>query len=481
VLHKGTMKVEIYEDRLGLTIRMPPDEEAKSLLSFIHGSKPKVIKRFYSKKEKRVVEYLVDGSVAFDNMPLYYIDDKSGFIVTYPGMKQRLLDFYESMGDAVTITGDTLYVPPSTDDSIYEGLYPYQVEAARAMLESGPPGCMLSAATSAGKTHIIAALARAYAGHNGLIVTNRSAVAKRLYDDLVGLCPGNNIGIYVSDKKSKGDTMIITSATLKNFNPDNVKFLIYDECHGASGDARSQDIMRFRWAMKYGLSATIENKFTGMHNYLEAIFGKIVHTISDDFVEDLGRVSPLDVYAMKVNNGHTPEDGTQELTMEKHGIWYNRTRNKIIKDVCDLAPEDKQLLVFVRTNFHMDHLVELYLPEFQKYHAKLSTKEKKRMLEGFNSGEIKRIISTDSLAEGVDPKALFITINAHWGQSETSVLQKAGRNRRLAHGKDRGIVIDFMDSWHPRYASKAKSRISKYISRGYNVMEDTTPDKINFT
>jgi len=476
------MDITILENSKGLIIQAPPTHELQNLLSFTHGSKPKIVKQFYSKKEKRIVEYLVDGEVTFESMPLYYIDEESGFIITYPGLKQKLEEFFMVMGDNIEFTGDTSkYVEPKLDDSVFSGLRPYQVEAATAMLEHSYAGCMLDAATSAGKTHIIAALARAYTGHPGLIVTNRGAVAKRLYDDLVGLCPESNVGIYITDKKKSGDTLIITSASLGKFYSKKVKFLIYDECHGASGEKRSADIMRYRWAKKYGLSATIENKFTGMHNYLEAIFGKIVFKISDEFVEEMGKVSPLDVYALNVDNGFQPEQGTQELTMEKHGIWYNRTRNKLIIDVCNLAPAHQQLLIFVRTNYHMNFLKESLPEEFEVYHAGLSTKEKKRILEGFNSGDIKRIISTDALAEGVDPKALFITINAHWGQSETSVLQKAGRNRRLANQKTKGIVIDFMDSWHPKYLSKSKSRISKYVNRNYNVIENASPLDIQFT
>ena len=166
--------------------------------------------------------------------------------------------------------------------------------------------------------------------------------------------------------------------------------------------------------------------------------------------------------------------------MERNGIWYNRARNKLAKAVVELVPEDQQLVIFVRTKFHLDHLVEHYFPDFEVYHGKLKPKDKKRILEGFNSGEIKRIISTDSLSEGVDPKALFVTINLNWMQSDVSVVQKAGRNRRLAEGKGFGVVVDFNDWWHPRFERKSKKKLSKYYNRGYNIIEDATPSTIQF-
>lgn len=338
----------------------------------------------------------------------------------------------------------------------------------------------MDAATSSGKTHVIASICRAYTGHSGLIVTNRQTVASRLFDALRDLCPKSNIGIYTSQRKSDGDTMIITAATLSDYDPREIRFIIYDEAHGASGESRSRDLLAYYRATRYGLSATIENQFSGIHNYLEAIFGPIVHSISDQDVESLGRASPLKVHILDVNEGPSYPQKTSDLTMERHGIWYNRKRNKLIQECVSRIPQDQQTVVFVRTKYHLDHLKEKYLKDFDVFHGGLTGKQKKQMLDGFNSGKIKRILSTDSLAEGVDPSAIFVTINANWSQSANSSIQKAGRNRRLAEGKDFGVVIDFNDAWDPKFQKKSKSRLSKYYDRGYTIFESSTPSSITY-
>ena len=449
-------------------------------LSFRHSYREKKTTSFYSRRDGRMITRLVDGPVTSEMREMFVLDEPNNTLVTYGGLERRVIEFLEGqMLEYEFVQEGHQFAEPDRDDWIVEGLHPDQVEAVDAMLDYGG-GCMLEAATSAGKTHVIASLCRAYTDYTGLIVTNRQSVASRLYDSLVDLCPDSDIGIYTTEKKRKGKTMIITAASLKNFKPSDISYIVYDEAHGAFGEARSADLLRFDKSVRYGMSATIENEFTGMHHYLEAIFGPIVCRITDQDVEELGRVSPLNVYIMDVESGPNPDKSTQDLTMERHGIWYNRARNKLAKAVVDLVPDDQQLVIFVRTKFHLDHLVEFFFPNFAVYHGKLKPKEKKKILEGFNSGEIKRIISTDSLSEGVDPKALFVTINMNWMQSNVSVVQKAGRNRRLAEGKGFGVVVDFNDNWNPRFERKAKNKLSKYYNRGYTIIEGAVPATLKF-
>jgi superfamily II DNA or RNA helicase len=457
----------------------PPPPGISNLLSFSYRYRSKVKKSYYNRAQKKLVETLVDGPVRTQVVPLFEECNKTNSIYTYYGMLKRVEDFLKESGVEYEIENKNNDVVPIIEDWVFDGLHEEQKEAATKMLLH-PGGCMLEAATSAGKTHVIAAICRAYTGHDGLIVTNRQSVASRLYDSLSELCPKSKIGIYTTSRKIQGDTMIITAATLDSYDPEGVSYILYDECHGAAGESRSESLLRFNKAARYGLSATIHNNFNNIHNYLEAIFGPIVYSISDQEIEDLGRASPLNVYVLSVNSGPEYDHKTADLTMERHGIWYNRERNGLIKECCDRAPEDQQLVVFVRTKYHLDHLKKMYLKDFEIYHGKLSIKEKRHMLERFNSGEAKRIISTDSLSEGVDPKSLFITINANWMQSNVSVVQKAGRNRRLAEGKEFGVVIDFNDKWNPRYERKSKNKLQKYEGRGYNIFEDCTPSSIKF-
>lgn len=195
----------------------------------------------------------------------------------------------------------------------------------------------------------------------------------------------------------------------------------------------------------------------------------------------MNRATPLHVHIMDITTGPTFSSGTQSLTMERNGVWFNRQRNKLIKECVDICPPDQQLVIYVRTYTHLEELMYRYLDDsFKVFHGKLPVKEKKKLLDGFNSGEIKRMVSTDCLAEGVDPKNLYVIINANWMQSDISVLQKAGRNRRLTDGKEFGVVIDFNDCWDERMTRKSKNRLKHYSTKGYKIFESSSPSKIEF-
>jgi superfamily II DNA or RNA helicase len=239
--------------------------------------------------------------------------------------------------------------------------------------------------------------------------------------------------------------------------------------------------VKFKKAARYGLSATLSGGFKGVNKYLEAVFGPVVFSLTDQQLEAMDRATPLHVYVMNVTDGPAFSKSTQSLTMEKNGVWYNRQRNKLIQSCVDVCPIDQQLIIYVRTYAHIEELTSRYLgEEFRVFHGKLPEKQKKELLEGFNTGTIKRIISTDCLSEGVDPKNLYVIINANWMQSDTSVLQKAGRNRRLTDGKEFGVVIDFNDCWDDRMTMKSKNRLKHYESKGYKMIYSASPSRINF-
>lgn len=467
---KGLIKIE------------PIIPELMEELCFFYKYKPKIAKTFFDKRIGKMRNVLVDGPLRILKKPLYSISKDQNGLITHDGLLSRVKNFIEvNSHECELLTIGDLYPKPEITERVFSDLYPDQKCAVELML-SHDGGCMIEAATNTGKTRIIASLCRAYKGLKGIVVTNRQSVATKLYNDLLELAPECNPGVYLSNKKSKGDTVVITSASLEKFDPDAVKFIIYDEAHGAGSEVRSQNLFRFKNAVRYGLSATLAGGFKGIDKYLESIFGPIVFKLTDQQLEAMNRATPLHVYIMDITQGPQFSVTTQDLTMEKNGIWYNRQRNKIIKECVDLCPPDQQLVIYVRTLAHLDELVSRYFPEngFEAFHGKLPEKEKKRLLNGFNSGDIKRIISTDCLAEGVDPKNLYVIINANWMQSDISVLQKAGRNRRLTDGKDFGIVIDFNDCWSDRIDRKSKNRLKHYKTKGYKIFESSSPNKIEF-
>jgi superfamily II DNA or RNA helicase len=466
----------------GLIKISPPIIELADELSFYYKFREKIKKTFFDKRINQIKTILIDGPFRTIKKELFSYSSDGESMITYDGLLHRVKNKLRSLDKEWEIDeSKNCYPKPEINDRVYEELYTDQKCAVELMLNHDG-GCMVEAATNTGKTRIISSLCRAYKNFNGLVVTNRQTVALKLYKDLLELAPECNPGIYVSSKKVEGRTMVITSSSLQKFNPSKINFIIYDEAHGAGSDTRSQNLLKFKNSVRYGLSATLTSGFKGISKFLEGVFGPIVFELTDQQLEAMNRATPLHVYVIDVLNGPAFLPQTQNLTMEKKGIWFNRERNKFVKKCVDLCPKDQQLIIYVRTLTHLEELVYNNLGDgnFEIFHGSINSKEKKRILEGFNSGDIKRIISTDCLAEGVDPKNLYVIINCNWMQSDVSVLQKAGRNRRLTEGKDYGIIIDFNDCWDQRMERKSQGRLKHYNSKGYNVMKISSPSSIKF-
>lgn len=460
----------------------PLHEGLMEELTFVYKFRDKIKKRIFDRRLGKMRDLLIDGPMRFLKKNLFNVTKDGGAFITYDGLLTKIKTYCGINGLEYEMVEEQYpYVSPDVTERVFEGLYPDQRCALEIML-GHDGGCLVEAATNTGKTRIIASLCRAYHGRHGLVVTNRQSVATKLYNDLLELAPECEPGVYLTGNKKPGKTVVITSSSLHKFRAEDVDFVIYDEVHGAASEVRSKELLKFRGAVKYGLSATIKTNFKGTDKYLEAIFGPIVFELTDQQLEAMSRATPLNVYIMDVHSGPLFSDKTQSMTMERNGIWFNRHRNQVIKECVARAPAEQQLIIYVRTLTHLEELMLNWLDEgFEAFHGKLSRKEKKRVMDGFNSGSMKRIISTDCLAEGVDPKNLHIIINANWMQSDVSVLQKAGRNRRLTEGKPFGIVVDFNDRWTPKTLRRAKNRIKHYAEKGYNITEDSIPSQITFT
>jgi len=226
----------------------------------------------------------------------------------------------------------------------------------------------------------------------------------------------------------------------------------------------------------------------------------------DADAEELGLVTPQRCYILSVPEGPDVPEKVSETKRERLGITRNKVRNRLIREVVDEVPADKQLIIFVRTIEHIEELMKEYLPEgFEFYHAQIPQKEKNRIEAGLYSGEIKRVVANDSLSEGVDTTMLDYIIDAAWNTSDVSVSQKGGRNRRLREGKKFGILVNFADEWGEilrtarnqdaefsmvevavgdekvnHYRRRALSRIGRYRARDWPIIEISSPKEIQW-
>jgi len=481
-------------------------------LKFYHRFNETTEKTWYDRTEGKMVTRKVRGGYTGRYELLYTLSEDGTFFVTYNGLKMRICDQLAVLGYETTYQRiEFPWVVPEINKHTMRGLYPEQLKFAISLLVAG--NSMGEGATAVGKTHIIAALIRAYwrNANKILIVTDSQSVVRSLVRELNDILKedGIQVGITQGSLLAPAKVTVSTTKMMYVHEPDDISMICYDECHGAAAAEASSFLQQFGRAVKHGLSGTISGRSDGKEKFLEAMFGPTIAEISDQEAEELGRVAPQHVYAVSVPKGPL-KHYTSDITKERHGIWMNSCRNEIIKKVCEKAPMDKQMLIFVRTIEHLEHLVkEGYLSkDFQTLHGQMREKEREQIEKAFVNGEILRLAATDCVKQGINTKNLSIMVDANWITSRTGTMQRRGRNRRTMTGKNFGVIIVFQDEWmtlnHEKelelakmeelaigapeeddfkdlYKSKADARLRRYKSAGDIITKVGSVDEICFT
>lgn len=433
--------------------------------------------------------------------------EATGGAFTHRGLFRRIAGLVKKNGDTLCANQDNALPSFEFNHSVIEGLREEQVRVLLnilAELGSGQVGwqdnpnliqpapasggALVEATMSTGKTHIIAAFIKCFPTVEILVVTKKRSVMQRLVDGLVELLPNEEIGIFQGAKKRRERITVCSEALLDTFDVSQVRVIVYDEVHNASGEQVSNTLLCYTKAVKLGLSGTLKNH--KRKKFLQAIFGPVVDTITDEEADEKNLVSPVKVYALHVPEGPDVA-GYGEVQLERWGITRNKRRNRLIKSVAELVPLDMQLIIFVRTIEHIEELSTL-LPWFTVYHAQLSNKEKDEIEKGIMSGDLKRIIANDALSEGVNTTKLRVMIEAGWSIGDQTVSQRGGRNRRKDEGKKLGVIITFLDDWEipdqivgmtkvNPLKGRAESRISNYKTRKWPVLKVKNPSEIDFS
>lgn len=420
--------------------------------------------------------------INIETRPMYALTEQGG-LTTHNGLYTRIANKLKSLGIRFEYFHDGAWATPVINPSVARGLDPDQLNGLAALLSACQHGgALANAATGSGKTRLIAGLIRAFRHCNVLVATHSVAVVRSLHKNLTELLAedGIELGMCHGTHKEPRPITVSTLGTIElAMDADVCDVLIVDEVHTTCGDAASGKILQYNKSLRFGLSGTIEKRFDGKESQLEALYGPIVYTFSDQAAEASGRVCPIKAYFLSVNDG--PElESRSDAYRERHGLWRNAYRNQLARRVVDLAPADQQLLIFVRTVEHLKVLKAGLFSEFEVCHADLSSKEREAVEEGFVDGSIKRLISTDCMSTGVDPKNLWIMMDMSAIKGDSSMAQKRGRLRRWAPGKTYGVLVQFLDDWSEKLHRKALSRVKDLRERGDEVLVGCRPEDIRF-
>ena len=322
-------------------------------------------------------------------------------------------------------------------------------------------------------TYIMMAICKAYPKEHlrltgcpmTVIVTPTKDLCTKNYSAIKAVLTDRHVGCWNSDKKEMSDDiLVITPESLRNKDISDCGLLIYDECHTLS-PARMQTVMKAQKAMRYGFSATPEGRSDGSDLCVKGTFGpEVVRKTYQDGVA-CGALVPIKVIWLPLPypqyNWPKKEYVNKDHTLKK-GLWQNERFHKLVKELYDFLPKNRQQLYLADTVTHIDRLMT-ELPDIKVVHAETSAKSIKergfknveaisknnrnKLYSSFEKKKINSILSSGIYRTGVDFPDLEFCVNLAGRASSIISQQLPGRASRKTEGKEYSYTIDFWPKW----------------------------------
>ena len=380
------------------------------------------------------------------------------------GIKVEINDFRQNIkyGKSLTIDNKCFFKPRK-----------YQIDALKACVKN--KSGVVKIATGGGKTGTIAMLV----GHYNIktviyvigveLLYQMKETIETLYPDLEvgiigdGVCDIKKINIatiwsaaaafnkkidildsdVTYDKKANSD---IDKHRVRKMVEESQLFIL-DECQYAAANT-VQFLHKISKKAKHRfLFSASPWRDSGDDILIEAVGGeKIFDLKASKLIEDGFLVKPH-IYFVNVPSQRGVGKTYQEVY--KNYIVENEDRNQLIKKAVDklIAKNKKILILVVRVNHGkkiLNLLKDSYKVEFLD--GKKTSSQRLEAIKGMRRGDIDVLVASKIFDQGIDIPELDALILAGSGKSTGRALQRIGRVIRKADGKDKAIVVEFMDN-----------------------------------
>ena len=339
-------------------------------------------------------------------------------------------------------------------------LRPYQKEALKSVASSFQEGItkqLISLPTGAGKTIIIAAMAKHF-NKKTLIIAHRKELIQQAYDKLKLFWSKIDIGICNAQYKKYKNKVVIGSVQscsqkklLEQLQKQDFDILIIDEAHHAPAESYTKiiDALGFNDNKKLliGVTATpdrSDNKELG-NNFQKIVYTK---TIGDLIKE--GYLSPVTGRKIHTNislkgvRTYKGDFNAQELS---HVVNVPERNDFIVKKFMEHGIGRKAIAFCVDVQ-HCKDLEQTFLKHGIKAASvwgAMPSQDRTHILKQFKEGDIEVVTSCSLLTEGYDEPSIAAICMARPTKSKALYIQMVGRGLRICPGKQNLLVLDFTD------------------------------------
>lgn len=395
---------------------------------------------------------------------LEFFNELKGGLLLPRGYKSRLITQCTRLNIDYTIEDQRRKIPP-VHFKFHGKLKSYQVEAVKIIIrqEEG----VISIPTGGGKT-VIALNVVSQRKQPALVIVHTKELLYQWKDRIhtfLGI-PYQKIGQIGDGKKNVGShvTVAIVNSLYKCAYEIKkyIGFLIVDECHRTPSRTFTEAVNAFDCKYTLGLSATPFRR-DGLTDLIKYSLGEIVYKISRDNLQKTGDILKADIIRRETNFD-TFLNASSDYPQVLSELTRDEDRNNlIVEDVVMEARNEKGIcLVLTDRKKHVDILLEL-IEHFKIPCASLTgdmhEKQREKVLELLNKGQIKTLITTGALlGEGFDHNALSVLFLTTPVSFNGRLLQYVGRVLRPAPGKDRAKIYDYIDIKVGVLKASAKAR-----------------------
>lgn len=314
-----------------------------------------------------------------------------------------------------------------------------------------------------------------FLAHTKEMVTQAKSTFDEIWKDV-------DTGLYVAEAREDDAYVVCASIqsvarNLDEFKEDDFGYIIVDKAHHGAADTYRRILGHFKPEFTLGLTATPER--TDGEDILE-LFRNVAHKLDLETAVEMGELVPIRCIRVKTNIDLSDVriNGIKYNSRDLESKLFVADRNQLIIDTYLDFVRDKKTVVFCASIKHVEEIAGLFKENNIRAEAvsgSLNDKERKRILDQYEYGDINVLCACDLLNEGWDSPRTEILFMARPTMSKTLYLQQLGRGMRLCEGKDYLMVFDFIDNadlFNMPYSIHRVFRANKYRPGAYVVASE---------
>jgi len=247
--------------------------------------------------------------------------------------------------------------------------------------------------------------------------------------------------------------------------------LVLDECHRAPALHYANAIKQFDCKYLLGLTATPYRR-DGLGKVIQWFIGPIVGEIGKQDLLDAGDLCQAE--AIFIPTGFTPDaDPSDQYSLSLSELTQDLDRNQLIADTVMKQNGHGVTLILSGRVKHCEAIKDMlkcrHRIEAAVLTGKTPAKQRRQIINDLISGKCRFLVATGSLiGEGFDLPGISTLALATPVKYHGNLIQYVGRALRPAPGKNKAIILDFVDD-HGVFEHSAKSRWGTYIQQGIQV------------